>query len=232
MIDPSSPKERNMIQKRLFDPPTRKWHQPIARLLWLANCEAGTWQDHDKYGFYRLKTRLLEQHATEDGVDWQEITHHCNACDGTGTWGHWRRDGGDFCYKCNGTGVYRRFYVRLQRYRFGGHVFHIPGGRLDRTEFEALIPEGGGATVLKGKILHSKTGRKAAWAYATLLLAFDQKAFLQLTKRKTHSVLRSIRRRLPTRCHNCGKILWTPGMVAGRGQGTAWCKTCSDDIPF
>ena len=25
-----------MNQKHLFDPPARKWHQPIARLLWLA----------------------------------------------------------------------------------------------------------------------------------------------------------------------------------------------------
>jgi len=136
-----------MIQKTMFDPPARKWHQPIARLLWLANCEAGNWPDPDKYAFYRLKHRLLQRHATEDGVDWQEITHHCYACDGTGTWGHWRRDGGGFCYKCNGTGVYRKFYIRLQKYRLAGRVFHLPGDRLGiRRTTAGVRPESVSAT--------------------------------------------------------------------------------------
>ena len=138
----------------MFDPPAKRWHVAIARLLWLANSDAGRWDDFDRYGFYRLKERVLKQHATEDGIDWQEIKHHCYACDGTGTWGHWRRDGGDFCYTCNGTGVYRQFYVRLHRYRLGQSVFHVPGDRFDRAEFEAMIPPGIEVVVIPGKILH------------------------------------------------------------------------------
>ena len=215
-----------------FIPSPRWWHRPVARLLWLANSDAGRWDDADRYGFYRLKSRFLQTHAQEDGVDWQELKHHCWSCDGTGTWGYWRDGGGDWCWKCNGTGVHAVWYVRLQRYRLDRYTFHVPGERLTRADYEARIPVGGGAVVLVGKLPHTHIGRRAVASYWLLCLLFDRRQSWRLIRSVLADIESHIRRWLPRRCYDCGRVLWTPRVVAARGQGLAWCKNCAAKIPF
>ncbi len=218
-----------------FMPRRRWWHSYLGRLLWLANSDAGQWDDAEKYGFYRLKSRLLQAHAIEDGVDWQEIVHTCWSCDGTGIWGHWRDDGGDCCYKCNGTGVYSRWYIRLHRYRVSTYVFHVPGARLPKDEFRALIPPA--AVVFRGKLRHTHVGRRAVLAYWVLCLLFDRRQLRQLLGRWLYQVRARIAMRMPCRCFDCRRVLWTPKAVQARGRDAcgknlAWCRDCAEKVSF
>ena len=205
------------------------WHQPIARLLWLANCDAKSWADHRRYPFYRLKQQILERHGVEGHVHWQEIKHKCWSCGGTGNWGHWRDDGGDWCYKCNGTGVHRKFYVRLQTYKFGRYEFHVPGERFDEIPDDAAI-------VITGVIEHTKQGRKAVWAYAALMAMFEPCRLMREAMEGVSSWCRRVTRSLRwRRCCECNKIVWPwrSPYDSSYGGGHVWCsKECREEVPF
>lgn len=126
-------------QRNLFAP--QRWPlqvRLIARLLWLANCEPW-WAI--KHRFYAMKQRIVERWGVRDGLDYQEIVKPCWSCEGTG--GLWEPGG---CYKCQGDGIYARFWVALERWQLAGYVFHRPLGRVDRrpehVEFHGYIRHG------------------------------------------------------------------------------------------
>jgi hypothetical protein len=120
--------------------------------------------------FYALKERLLRSHGDFVGTRVQRIDKPC--------WGDRDIDGerrgciGPGCSRCDGTGLFDRFYVTLEEFRFGRFTFHIPR---DRT---AIRPEGGAQII--GRIQHSRYGlrsREAAlWLY---LLCGEWRLFIR-----------------------------------------------------
>lgn len=97
-----------------------------------------------KQDFYALKERLLDQYAKVDGYDIQEITKKC--------WGY-DDDGcpGITCRKCGGTGIFDRFWVLLQRYRWGKYIFHSPAS--NRTRIKPCHP-----VTIHGYVTHKSRG--------------------------------------------------------------------------
>jgi hypothetical protein len=107
--------------------------------------------------FYDLKSNLLRRHGRRDGYDVQEIIKKC--------WGPWNHEGdsigctGKPDCRCGGTGIFRRDIHGLERWRWGGFVFHCP---IDR------VP--GPLITIRGHIQHKKyPGRlpheAALWLY-------------------------------------------------------------------
>lgn len=94
--------------------------------------------------FYTLKRSILAEHAVSDGFDTQEIKRDCWGCDGTGTFRHWSRTSSDTCYRCGGSGIFRRDYWWLKRWQWFGHVFHTPIGQAQPTE----------SPTIRGRIKH------------------------------------------------------------------------------
>lgn len=135
---------------------------PQSILAWLCHY-ANADPSHFKRSFYDLKGRLLRQYARFEGHDVQEITKEC--------WGE--RDGwgdpigckGEGCRRCGGTGIYDRKWIRLQRWRWGRYVFHIPDGLCGRPLPNSLM--------IHGRIEHPDYGlasREAElWLYIVTL---------------------------------------------------------------
>ena len=152
------------VQTELFRKP--RWLPSWARrflghVLWLANSEAshaGEW----KHSFYFVKDTILERYGERlPDCDYQEITHSCRSCY-KGIWhrGSWNED---VCWRCGGTGVYRQFWVRLERWKLGNYMFHRPCGRLEEK------PE---TVTITGKVAHAQTGSLGWEAAAWLGLLF------------------------------------------------------------
>lgn len=110
----------------------------LSTLLHYANARPPTLHRQE---FYALKDRLLRRYGVPDGEDVQEIIKEC-WCNG---------DYGTRCYKCRGTLVYDRKWVRLQRWRFGKYVFHQP--------IETLrVPREGWNVNIRGLVQHPSYG--------------------------------------------------------------------------
>lgn len=229
-----------MIQLELFQDVRPTWGAwLVSWLIWHAN--AGPPAEF-RYRFYKLKDKLLDRFASREGTDWQHIKHHCWSCDGTGNWGYWRWDGGDACYRCNGTGVYREFFVELERYSLAGRMFHRP---LDRAE---ELPDGASVNI-EGVVRHSHCGSNSVEAFLWLALLFDRGMFWQamrwprINNVRRYSALRpkwfplfrlwwlgrkvawfwkKLGRPFRGRCENCGGVVWP----WSSGCGTYCCRAC------
>ena len=223
-----------MPQKTLeFIPQPRWWHRPVSYLLWLANSDAPDWRAN-RLPFYALKSRLLEKHAEPDSCDWQRIIHECWSCFGTGLYTHYSGNQ-DTCHKCRGSGEYRRSYIRLYRWKFGGRVFHVPGQRQgfrpDYVDINDVIP---------GRIHHQRQGWRAVLAYWILLALFDRKQLRWTCRRSTKNVFvwihRKVAMQLPTRCCECGRWMirkHASAVLTGhRGTIGVLCAGCNKGVPF
>lgn len=93
---------------------------PSRVLAWL--CHVANSDVDRRELFYPLKNQLLVQYGTFEGMDLQEIVKPC--------WGDWGTDCGPNCRRCGGSGVYSRFWVYLQRWKWGMYTFHIPVERV------------------------------------------------------------------------------------------------------
>ena len=149
-----------------FMPQPKWWHRSVSWLLWLANSDAQNWRQH-RFAFYSLKDQILEDHAVEDGLDWQRFEKDCWGCYGTGYYTHYSGDK-DICHRCYGSGVYATYYVKLHRLRFGGRVFHRPG------ESQNHAPETDDREVIAGRIRHKRKGWPSVVAFAVLLVMFNR----------------------------------------------------------
>lgn len=94
--------------------------------------------------FYALKTELLNRYGVKDGVDIQYIEKPCFC------YGKY----GNRCYKCGGSYVFERKWIRLQRWRFVDYSFHQPLETLYSPR-EALN------VTIKGYIEHPSYGVKS-----------------------------------------------------------------------
>ncbi len=203
-----------------------------SRLLHLANADPG-----DRRSFYELKERLLRRYATFWGNDIQEIVKEC--------WGdqvdeHGDRYGcGPQCRRCGGTGVWERKWIVLQRWHWGGYVFHVPEGRTYQK------PE---SVQIHGRIEHPDYGRASReaelWLY---LLCREWRKWWHAVSTSCYMRpgwwpmcrLQKVAMRLRTnfswrRCSDCNCLFLT------WGSGWLVCKTCRepkpvagrDEVPF
>lgn len=118
------------------------WYRRLlGRLLHLANSSP----PFRKTEFYALKDRLLRRWGTRGGYDVQHIVHWCYACEGRPTRGRNR------CWKCGGTGIFREFWVVLERWELAGYPFHRPVSRLSYRPDLADQPTTG---KIEGRIEH------------------------------------------------------------------------------
>jgi len=187
--------------------------------------------------FYDFKDRLLHQYADFQGHDIQEIVKEC--------WGsrdHWgdpRGCKGEECRRCNGTGIYDRRWVRLQRWKWGKYIFHIP---ISSTYIQ---PD---SIQIHGRIIHDNYGKASReaelWLYI-VTLQFSMWWRLLSTRAYVDPGLWPMCRfqriamwaRMTFRWHRCWCGKWFPTW------GTGWmaCKKCrqtktfldqDNDVPF
>lgn len=129
--------------------------------------------------FYALKDRLLERYGTSDGFDLQHVIQECWDCEGTGKLymealhlGQETRIYAGKCHRCN-NGVYRQFWVRLERYRMGRHLFHRPRERYYNDPGLTLQHP-----VIEGYVRHREyRGHLPLEAAFWLFLVFEPKQF-------------------------------------------------------
>ena len=219
------------------------WTRFLARVLRIAN--ANPPGGDARYWFYRIKEQILERHGVQHGHDWQRITHHCNRCDGTGTWGYWRDDGGSWCWKCDGSGAYRRFFVRLERWHLADSVFHRPAEHVDS------LPDGERCNI-EGKIQHKGVkDANSIEACLWLALMFDQRRWWWLIRAphisprwswfswRTCAVRPMLAvNRLMCDVRECRRWVWRwmprrcPGCQCFHVAATLHCNRCESEIPF
>lgn len=199
--------------------------------------------------FYQLKDRILRRHGRLVGHDWQEITRECYGCDGAGqvygSPGLVLR-----CVRCDGTGVYDRFWVKLERWELAGRVFHRPAGRTWKRPEEPVS--------IVGYVRHADVGRAGKEACLWLALLLDRGLFVRLmgsscacgpTWRYPLVSLQKVWFRLAMeckrirkrRCVTCGG-LFRQGPFRARRSICYQCRRCerdwerraavADDIPF
>ena len=203
----------------------------IPWLLHLANTDPGP---SPCESFYVFKEAILRKRGTFDGHDMQEIEKEC--------WGSYYQDycHGKGCRKCGGTGIYDRFWVRLERWKYGRYTFHIPAGRTWKKPDSVQI---------KGYVEHKNYGIAANEAKLWLYLLFGQFGMIWREMKShaychnrwwpfsnVHRLLFEISLRWPKRrkCW-CGSRFWNVGM-----KNWQVCKKCrgkprvvkSTDIPF
>lgn len=132
--------------------------------------------------FYALKDRLLQRYGTGDGFDVQHIKQDCWDCDGTGKLyaeymhlGHLTSIYVGKCKRCT-DGIYRQFWVRLERYRLGRHVFHTPKERYYNDPGLTMQ-----RPLIDGYIRHHNyPGHLPLEAAFWLFLAFEPRLFWQM----------------------------------------------------
>jgi hypothetical protein len=140
----------------------------LANLLHLANA-APPYGDWRREHFYAMKQRILERFGRRDGEDIQFITKPC--------WGDRRRGYRGVCTRdqecrCGGSGVYDFYWVRLERWRMGDHIFHRPVERLRSSP---------GKVTIEGIIRHQVPDRwQAHEAHLLLSLIFDRRLFVSM----------------------------------------------------
>jgi hypothetical protein len=133
----------------------------VAWLLHLANADPPITRRRE---FYALKQRLVERWGVRVGDDVQRYRRECYG---------YQFDGceGKTCRKCYGTGVFSESWVLLERWEFGGYVFHRPVGP---TRPRAV-------DYIDGRITHAGVSHRAANEAALwLALLFDRRLFCAL----------------------------------------------------
>lgn len=160
--------------------------QFLADQLHYANAVAGFAE------FYAVKDRVLKRWGSLVGHDLQlfegKPCWNCNSRDAaTGDWRPvavmpegWSPDTHE-CYRCSDSGWYRYpAYVVLERYVFGGHVFHRPLAR--PVAYVNGPPEVPARLVIRGRIEKRGYGRKSANAVLLLMLLFDTPYGLRIAR--------------------------------------------------
>jgi len=135
----------------------------LSRLLWHANAVMGS--SSDRFAAYAIKERILRRWGSLVGEDIQHIKRMCYSCEGSGFY-----YADEDCWRCRGTGVYDEKWVRLERWEFGGHVFHRPIGNMARPM--------NGMVTIEGRIYHDDRNLAASRdALLWLSLVFDRGFF-------------------------------------------------------
>jgi hypothetical protein len=119
-----------------------------------------------KEEFYKVKNKVLKRKAIYCGLQMQRVPVRCNSCDGTGRWHYWYYDGGEWCFRCRGTGIFQVRLYYLMKYILNGKVFHIPVGRWYMPQFGDLCTQ----EVISGRIKH-RDYKKAGYYGALILMA-------------------------------------------------------------
>lgn len=152
----------------------------LAVVLHHANSDP-PFREPDRADFYALKQAICEAFGTRENDDLQAIVDKC--CCGDGIYrrrGYWDDDGiQEICNKCNGTAIYRRYWVRLERWRITDKVFHRPAERLT-TSFAP------GTVTIQGRIKH-RPSKMAMAAQRVLALVFRPQYYLYLDQWKLGS---------------------------------------------
>lgn len=119
---------------------------------------------HAREEFYALKQAILERYGIRCGYDVQEIVHKC--------WGY-RYDPCDAnCEKCDGTGIFEKKVILLERWQLAGQVFHRPLQRLP-VAFSEVAP------TIHGKIAH-RIRRLGFACWRVLSILFRPQFYLYL----------------------------------------------------
>jgi hypothetical protein len=142
----------------------------LSYFLWLANSNPPLRKER----FYAIKDTILRRWGTRDGDDWQQITHECWRCEGSGESPY---DEDEPCERCDGSGIWDRFYVRLERWRLGSRIFHRPAGRVYKR------PE---TITFVGPVQHRDVGFASEEAALWLALVFDRRYFRWLLTSGTY----------------------------------------------
>jgi hypothetical protein len=112
--------------------------------------------------FYPLKHELLRKYGIPDGWDLQIINNKCWDCNGSGECFYDQSD----CYACDGTGIYSQCSIRLDRYRLGDRVYHIPQS--------TGIEPSGYKNKIEGLIRHETVSKEIGWTACQSLLAWHK----------------------------------------------------------
>lgn len=195
----------------------------LSYLLWLANSDPPYCH---RERFYAMKTRILRRYATREGTDLQEIP-------GKKCWGPYQSGClGRRCRRCEGTGWYAfPFWVKLERWRLGSRLFHIPGSR------QYQRPDG--LVGIVGRIEHQHVDHWSAREAALwLALAFDRGLFWRMCATSCpcgwtgrplctlgqilFHVRGLVRRWIPRRCR-CGRLYI-------REHSWQYCRRCAPDV--
>lgn len=180
--------------------------------------------------FYALKDRLLHRYGRRVGDDLQHIVKRC-----------WNGP----CWRCDDTGIYDQFWVRLERWQLGGRLFHRP---LERQRL--AVP---GPATITGFIRHQDYGALSAECALWLGLLFDRGLFWRVLASSCQSgltwlplvtlqqlvsrVRRHLREWSPRRCDDCGRLF----LPIGRRRHAYVCRRCAhvcaarhalEEIPF
>jgi hypothetical protein len=223
------------------NPIKRAWIRLVARLLWLANTDP---PDLERQRFYAIKNRLLHAYGRSTGHIWQRVSKRCWWCHGDGIEEPpWVPDRGMPCERCNGTGEFDHFWVRLSTWDLAGFRFHRPEFRQSRID-PAWRPRTG--QYIDGRIEHARVGYKSLEACLWLILFYDRRAFVRGTLNEQGWILRMNEKppKLPlttlARVVNRALAAWTWIKVkrcilckkryACREPHT--CRACHADIPF
>lgn len=177
----------------------------ITHLLTLAN--AGAYQGKREW-FYPFKDRFLRRWARRDGYDKQVLTHKCWGCNGTKTYKTCYRcnylGGCDRCnnfyigpegecFRCGGTGIHRIDTVWLERWVFGGRVFHVP---VSAWHLPVLISPP--VVTYTDIIRHAPVDHDRAYRAALMLFAiFEVETLARIvwasTRNKAYRIFRGVR---------------------------------------
>lgn len=206
---------------------------PLRHLLRVANSSPPPITRRE---FYNLKDRLLRSRAVFRGHDLQEIIQPC--------WGPYDRIHGHHigcqggcCPRCGGSGVYDKRWVRLERWDWGGSLFHIPSGET------RIPPDPGTSVTIHGLVHHRDYGRASGeavlWLYA---LCGEWRTFWrELSSHcavgwtwwpllNAQKVAMRTAMLLERRTCYCGRRFWT------LGSGWCCCRRCrnrpEDPMPF
>jgi hypothetical protein len=150
----------------------------LGKVLFIANSNPGALAC--KSYFYTVKTKILLKYGTKTGFDLQHIEgKKCFSCGGTGVYTGYHYSGRvyrDTCYRCAG-GWYKRPHTnKLDKYRLGKNIFHLPVKTMYKYE---IILEKGTQSDIEGYIYHYNniTHDQSKECILWLLLLFNLKQF-------------------------------------------------------
>jgi hypothetical protein len=147
----------------------------LGKVLFIANSNPGALAC--KSYFYTVKNKILLKYGEKIGFDLQHIEgKKCYACGGSGTYVGYYWDTGtewiDDCNKCFGGWYKAPCTYKLDKYRLGKNIFHMP---VKTYFFNEGAPEEGKLSDIKGYINHYNeiTGKQSREAILWLILLFN-----------------------------------------------------------